>query len=248
MAMIAHSADLDDIDDSLAAANVAQQAWRHAVDEVTDRAMAKLPHSASRIEKAVQIVLAGDVELLDNGTARVRSQSNGVSQYLVVNGHCECLDFEQAPQGMCKHRISAAMQRRALALMPIPQTPLEDPPMEEPTEEEPSSPAYGIAPEHIVTIQGKRFVLYAGLLALAHARGLQSLSATWTSNDGTLSLAQAVAVFPFGTFTECGDASPDNVTKKVAPHFRRVALTRAKARVLRDALNVDMVSLEELSE
>jgi hypothetical protein len=31
-------------------------------------------------------------------------------------------------------------------------------------------------------------------------------------------------------------------------HFRRVALTRAKARVLRDALGVDLVAVEELAE
>jgi hypothetical protein len=109
-------------------------------------------------------------------------------------------------------------------------------------------PVPGISARYIVEIQGKRFVKFAGLLALAHARGLTDLTATWTYNDAGLSLAYAVAVFPFGTFTECGDASPDNVTKKVAPHFRRVALTRAKARTLRDALNVDMVALEELAE
>src|SRR5204862_3954189 len=97
------------------------------------------------------------------------------------------------------------------------------------------------------TMQGKGFVMFAGLLRLGHHRGLQILTADWTYNDGTLSLAKAVAVFPFGRFEESGDASPDNVTQKVAPHFRRVALTRAKARVLRDALNVDMVSLEELA-
>jgi hypothetical protein len=237
------SSELYDVDDSLAAANVAQQAWRHAVDEVTDKAMAALPHSASRIEKAVQIVLAGDVELLENGTASVRSQSNGVSTYLIVNGHCECLDFERAPGGQCKHKISVGLHKRALALLHALQTP-----HEEPVAQEPETHQAGIAPEHLVTIQGKRFILYAGLLALAHARGLTALTATWTFNDAGLSLAQAVAVFPFGTFTECGDASPDNVNKKIAPHFRRVALTRAKARVLRDALNVDMVSLEELSE
>jgi hypothetical protein len=100
----------------------------------------------------------------------------------------------------------------------------------------------------MVELHGKRFVTFAGLLALAHSRGLTSLTADWTYNDAALSLAQAVAVFPFGTYTECGDATPDNVTKKVSPHFRRVALTRAKARALRDALNIDMVSLEELAE
>jgi len=34
----------------------------------------------------------------------------------------------------------------------------------------------------------------------------------------------------------------------VAGHFRRVALTRAKARVLRDALGIDLVAVEELAE
>ena len=37
---------------------------------------------------------------------------------------------------------------------------------------------------------------------------------------------RAVAVFPFGRFEASGDATPDNVTRKMAPHFRRVALTR----------------------
>ena len=41
---------------------------------------------------------------------------------------------------------------------------------------------------------------------------------------------------------------PFNVTKKVAPHFRRVALTRALARRLRQALGVDLVAVEELAE
>jgi len=45
-----------------------------------------------------------------------------------------------------------------------------------------------------------------------------------------------------------GDATPTNTNRKVAPHFRRVALTRAKARVLRDALGVDLVAVEELSD
>jgi hypothetical protein len=118
----------------------------------------------------------------------------------------------------------------------------------EPLEAHPAAPPSGIPAQYIVVIQGKNFVLFAGLLALAHQRGLTSLTADWTYNDAGLSLAKAVAVFPFGIFEESGDATPDNVTKKVSPHFRRVALTRAKARCLRDALNVDMVSLEELAE
>ena len=89
---------------------------------------------------------------------------------------------------------------------------------------------------------------FAGLLELAHQRGLTSLKVDWTYNDAELSLAHAIAVFPFGTFEESGDATPANVNKKVAPHFRRCALTRAAARALRIALGLDMVALEELDE
>ena len=93
------------------------------------------------------------------------------------------------------------------------------------------------------------FVRYAGLLAMAHERGLAELTATWTYNDAGLSLAEAVATFKDGGhYRESGDATPENVTKRVVPHFRRVALTRAKARALRDALGRDLVAVEELGE
>jgi len=84
---------------------------------------------------------------------------------------------------------------------------------------------------------------------MAQARGLVRLTADWTYNDPELSLAHAVATFQDGRrFEESGDATPANTNRKVAPHYRRVALTRAKARVLRDALGVDLVAVEELSE
>src|SRR5215831_13895295 len=107
---------------------------------------------------------------------------------------------------------------------------------------------HGIDPRYITFIQGKPFVRFAGLLQRAHERGLQELRTTWTYNDAELSLAHAVAVFPFGTFAESSDASPSNTNKKVAPHFRRCALTRASARALRLALGVDLVAVEELAE
>jgi hypothetical protein len=47
-----------------------------------------------------------------------------VSSYLVVNGHCDCQDFARAPHGFCKHRLSAAILRRALDVCPTePQEP-----------------------------------------------------------------------------------------------------------------------------
>jgi hypothetical protein len=100
-----------------------------------------------------------------------------------------------------------------------------------------------------VFIQGKPFVKYAGLLQMAQERGLTSLTAEWTFNSDELSLAHAVATFQDGRrFEESGDATPANTNRKVAVHFRRVALTRAKARVLRDALGIDMVAIEELAD
>ena len=63
------------------------------------------------------------------------------------------------------------------------------------------------------------------MLELAHQRGLQSLGVTFTYNDPELALAQATAVFPFGAFTDVGDASPGNTNQKVRAHFRRVAAT-----------------------
>jgi hypothetical protein len=91
----------------------ARQAWRQAVAEIAEKAKAKLPESAGRVDSAVKIVLAGDVELLADGTAKVASQSNGQTAYHVVNGECSCKDFPKAPHSLCKHRLSAAIVRRA---------------------------------------------------------------------------------------------------------------------------------------
>jgi len=90
-----------------------RQVWREAVAEIAVKAKAKLPECSGRVDSAVKIVLAGDVELLADGTAKVASQSNGTTAYHVVNGHCDCRDFEKAPHQFCKHRLSAAIARRA---------------------------------------------------------------------------------------------------------------------------------------
>jgi hypothetical protein len=106
-----------------------------------------------------------------------------------------------------------------------------------------------VPPESVVMIQGKPFIKFSGLLQMAHAQQLVELSETWIYNDADLSLAHAVAIFEDGRrFEGSGDASPSNVNHKIVPHFRRVALTRAKSRPLRDALNIDMVAVEELGE
>jgi len=83
--------------------NAARVAWREAVAAIADKAKAKLPECNGRVDKAVTIVLAGDVELLADGTAKVASQSNGSTAYHIVNGTCKCRDFEKAPHMFCKH-------------------------------------------------------------------------------------------------------------------------------------------------
>src|SRR5499426_1662648 len=81
----------------------ARKAWREAVTEVAEKAKATLPACNGRVDKAVALVLAGDVELLPDGKAKVASQSNGTTQYFVVNGECSCPDFTKAPSHWCKH-------------------------------------------------------------------------------------------------------------------------------------------------
>jgi hypothetical protein len=86
------------------------------VAAIAEKAKAKLPECNSRVDKAVALILNGDVELLLDGTAKVASQSTGSRAYHVVNGHCDCRDYEKAPHGFCKHRLSAAIARRAQEL------------------------------------------------------------------------------------------------------------------------------------
>ena len=94
----------------------ARAAWREAVTAIAEKAKAKLPECNGRVDKAVALVLNGDVELLPDGTAKVASQSTGSTAYHVVNGHCDCRDYEKAPGQLCKHRLSAAIARRAQEL------------------------------------------------------------------------------------------------------------------------------------
>jgi hypothetical protein len=91
-----------------------RRAFRAAVDQVALRAKATLPECHGRVDKAVAIVLQGDVALLPDGHARVASQCQGNTVYRLVNGTCECRDYEHAPSHWCKHRIAAGIQRRAL--------------------------------------------------------------------------------------------------------------------------------------
>jgi hypothetical protein len=99
-------------------------------------------------------------------------------------------------------------------------------------------------------VGSKDVVLYAGLLNQAHEEGLlkvcTSILQIPTEENGRLAIVKAEVQTAKGLFEAVGDACPENVDEFLVPHLIRVAETRAKARALRDAVNVGVVSFEEL--
>jgi predicted nucleic acid-binding Zn finger protein len=104
----------------------------------------------------------------------------------------------------------------------------------------------------ITNIQDKDFVVYAGLLDLAHQMGLKKLEVNPiqypTKENDYEAICTAIAQTKDGVFSDIGDANPSNCHKMVSKHILRMASTRAKARVLRDMTNVGMTCLEELGD
>ncbi len=104
--------------------------------------------------------------------------------------------------------------------------------------------------KYIVDIKGKKFVTYNGLLDLAHTKGLNDMRVIDLVVDWKNKSAYCTVACKIGELEVMGVGSgtQENCGSMVKNHFVEMAHTRAKARALRDILNVDMVSLEELGD
>ena len=105
----------------------------------------------------------------------------------------------------------------------------------------------------ITTIENKDFVLYAGLLDLAHQKGILKIDVEPlqlpSAENGHMAICRAIVVSKSGeVFSDVGDATPQNCHPRVAKHLLRMASTRAIARALRSMTNVGMTALEEIGD
>lgn len=110
----------------------------------------------------------------------------------------------------------------------------------------------------ITNLQGKEFMTYNGLIALAKEKGLLSITSTIIqfpsveNGETIIVMAEAIGIEKVGgvtkevRYTGIGDANKSNCNRQVGQHFIRMAETRAKGRALRDFLGIDMVMSEEL--
>jgi hypothetical protein len=99
---------------------------------------------------------------------------------------------------------------------------------------------------------GKEVVSFIGLLDIAHQEGMSyshvDLIQIPHPDNKQTAICIATVKTAFGSFTDIGDANPDNVSKMIQPHFVRMASTRALARALRQATNVGMLCDDEFEE
>ena len=103
-----------------------------------------------------------------------------------------------------------------------------------------------LPPGSVVELQGKQYPTHPGLLALAHAHGLESITTELLQyNDGE-AIMKATATGTRGIYEAHGDASPANVSRNIANAVIRMAETRAVNRSLRSYLGLGATTAEEL--
>jgi hypothetical protein len=98
-----------------------RQTFRALVADVAALAKARLPEAVNgRLEGAIKLVLAHDVTLCADGSIEVGSCTDPLKVYRLVGQTCECKDFTdgKAPDGWCRHRIAAGIDKRVRELLP----------------------------------------------------------------------------------------------------------------------------------
>jgi hypothetical protein len=108
-------------------------------------------------------------------------------------------------------------------------------------------------PRFIISIDGHDFVKYQGLLDMAHQKGIAQIEVETiqlpSAENGNFAVCKANVVSKSGeSFTDIGDANPQNCNSKVSRHLLRISSTRAIARALRSFTNIGMTCLEELAD
>lgn len=105
--------------------------------------------------------------------------------------------------------------------------------------------------KYIIDIDGKDFVVFKGLLDIAHKFGLKSIKTNILKLDldNYQCVVEAIVEYQDGTtFIGHGHASKNNVNKLLADSFIAIAETRAIARALRFGNNVGLTSSDELPD
>jgi len=110
-----------------------------------------------------------------------------------------------------------------------------------------------IDPKFIVSLKGKDYPTWPGVLDAATKAGLKSIATrpiqVPSAENGHMAIVAARAEFEDGrVFEDLGDASPANCSAMIATAALRMASTRAKGRALRDAINVGQTMWEELPD
>jgi hypothetical protein len=98
-----------------------RQQFRETVALVAAKAKAILPQETNgRVESAIRLVLLDEVQPQADGTVEVGSTADPRQVYHLAGTTCDCKDFVEgrAPEGWCKHRISAGIFKRVRELLP----------------------------------------------------------------------------------------------------------------------------------
>lgn len=110
-----------------------------------------------------------------------------------------------------------------------------------------------VDPKFVINLKGKDYPTWPGILDAATKAGLRSLTTKLlqapSPENNHAAIVLARAEFEDGrVFEDLGDASPANCSAQIATAAIRMASTRAKGRVLRDAINVGQTMFEELPD